>query len=625
MRFEYKPYVDQSVGTIAELMLRSGQLQADQLQRAAQIAANAQREAGGAEANAQWQRGQIVGQSIGDITRALGSIPGAIQDAKRTKLAEQEIGLRMDKAQREADLFKQQQNDEYLIDRAASPHAQGGGPNDAEYAPPPAAPGPPVVPTPTPGLSPQTLPGSLGAMVAGPGGVPSAGPPSPAPPPVAPPPQPAPHNPNVQVAPTRDQVLEALPWRLQQKVASQFAAADKNKTELLTMQEALAEKHREALGGLGVSVAEHNYDQMAFNMAVDAAEAQGTITPEQKQDYKARGADEGQRRIITDQVIDASKTGRDWRKDNQPEYVMGSPGSTPVNKRTGALGQTIPKDPADYTLGDSRYSGATNQPIATNEVMRQHQAETAAASRLRAGNAAQTAADQKADAKLMMDGIEAGRLPPLLPGRASPQYIALSAEAERRGFNLAGAVTDWVATQAHIKTLNNGQQTRLRQAIGQLPELLDSVQALADKWDAGHYPALNTLALKAAQQGGSSEEAASLARQLETQIADVVSDLAVVYQGGNSPTDEALRLAKTALAGNWSRKTLTDMVALAKKNVKTRNNSINNVGVAGASDDNPYAPNAQPAAPPPGTPPTAPPGWKYVPKPGGGWTAVEAK
>jgi hypothetical protein len=35
---------------------------------------------------------------------------------------------------------------------------------------------------------------------------------------------------------------------------------------------------------------------------------------------------------------------------------------------------------------------------------------------------------------------------------------------------------------------------------------------------------------------------------------------------------------------------LHDMVALAKKNVTIRRNSINNTGVAGASAENPYAP-----------------------------------
>jgi hypothetical protein len=51
------------------------------------------------------------------------------------------------------------------------------------------------------------------------------------------------------------------------------------------------------------------------------------------------------------------------------------------------------------------------------------------------------------------------------------------------------------------------------------------------------------------------------------------------------------------LSADWDEKVLHDMVALAKKNVTIRQNSIRNTGVAGASEDNPYAPPAAPAAP----------------------------
>jgi hypothetical protein len=112
---------------------------------------------------------------------------------------------------------------------------------------------------------------------------------------------------------------------------------------------------------------------------------------------------------------------------------------------------------------------------------------------------------------------------------------------------------------------------RLNQAVNALPDLLDSVDTLAGQWKANaHLPILNRASLAAAKAGAYGKDAASLANQLETQIADVVGDLGTVYMGGNSPTDQALKLAGTALKSEWDQKVLHDMVGLAKKNVTIR-------------------------------------------------------
>lgn len=221
-----------------------------------------------------------------------------------------------------------------------------------------------------------------------------------------------------------------------------------------------------------------------------------------------------------------------------------------------------------------------------------------------AGGAAGT--DAASDVKEAVTGMKDGTLPPILPGRASKDYTALMAEAHRQGYDLAGAATDWMATQKHISSLNSTQQLRLNEAINQLPELLDSVDALASKWKGGRFPILNRANLALAKNGAYGEDVASVARQLDTQIADVTSDLAVAYMGGNSPTDHALSLAKTALSGDWSEKVLHDMVKLARGNVVIRRNSINNTGVAGASADNPYAPVPPPSAAPVAAPSAVP-------------------
>ncbi len=203
----------------------------------------------------------------------------------------------------------------------------------------------------------------------------------------------------------------------------------------------------------------------------------------------------------------------------------------------------------------------------------------------------------KADAEAIATAIANGEQPPVTTGLfrfAGPVRAALA----KQGFDLSRANLDWTATQKHISTLNNAQQTRLTQSINALPDLLDSVDSLASQWKGGKFPPLNRANLLAAKNGAYGQDVASVARQMDAQIADVTADLGNVYMGGNSPTDQALGLAGKSLSGDWSEKVLHDMVTLARKNVTIRRNSIVNSGVAGASANNPYAtPPAALAAP----------------------------
>jgi methyl-accepting chemotaxis protein len=137
--------------------------------------------------------------------------------------------------------------------------------------------------------------------------------------------------------------------------------------------------------------------------------------------------------------------------------------------------------------------------------------------------------------------MKAGTLPPQLPGRASKEYVAIMAEAKRQGFDLASAATDWTATQKHIATMNGAQQLRLNQSINALPDMLDSVDALASKWKGGKFPILNKANLALAKGGAYGSDVASIANQLDAQIADVTADLGNVYMGGNSPNRSRAR------------------------------------------------------------------------------------
>ncbi len=208
------------------------------------------------------------------------------------------------------------------------------------------------------------------------------------------------------------------------------------------------------------------------------------------------------------------------------------------------------------------------------------------------------------DVKETVAGMKDGTLPPMMPGRATKEYLATMAEAHRQGYDLQGAVTDWNATQKHIATMNGAQQLRLNQSINALPDMLDKVDALAAQWHGGRFPALNSANLALAKGGAYGSDVASIATQLDAQIADVTADLGNVYMGGNSPTDHALGLAGKSLSGTWDEKVLHDMTKLARGNVQIRGNSIKNTGVAGVGADNPYAPKVAPPPAPAATGPT---------------------
>jgi len=243
-------------------------------------------------------------------------------------------------------------------------------------------------------------------------------------------------------------------------------------------------------------------------------------------------------------------------------------------------------------------TGLTPQQAAQNELERQRIAKMG----LTQGT---TAADHKDNIVLTMDGIVSGRIPPELPSRGTNAYTELAAEAERRKFDLAKANQDWLATKKFLATLNGAQQTRLRQAVEFTDETVKGMTGLIDEWEGGKFPLLNKLDLMAARNGLYGQQAASIATRLTTQIADIQSELGTVYKGGNSSTDESLRLAAENLKANWSWQVMKDSVDQIQKNLQYRRNSMKSVGAAGVSEPNPYPTGRQEGAAPATGAPTA--------------------
>lgn len=179
------------------------------------------------------------------------------------------------------------------------------------------------------------------------------------------------------------------------------------------------------------------------------------------------------------------------------------------------------------------------------------------------------------DAGAIADAIEQGLQPPDMKGLyrfGGP----VRAELGRRGYDMTAANKDWLATQRTIATLNGPQQTRLRQAVNTAYESLDVIDQLNERLQKlvprTSVRLLNHAGLTALKNLPG--EAGVVARELDGQITDVVSELGNAYMGGNSPTDHALQLSAKNLDSNWSFDQLKAMTALARKNLGIRRNSI---------------------------------------------------
>jgi hypothetical protein len=195
------------------------------------------------------------------------------------------------------------------------------------------------------------------------------------------------------------------------------------------------------------------------------------------------------------------------------------------------------------------------------------------------------------DVRDIAQGIIGGQDPPDLTKYGYRDRTALAAEMKRQGFNLTKATEDWQATQKYLATLNGTQQVRLRQALGFTKDSLAQLEQIYDDWQkvgaTAGWKAFNKASLATAKQLPG--KAGSLATNLEAQIADLTSELGTVYKGGNSSTDESLKLAAQNLGGDWNEQTFKDALARVRESLRYRENSINS-GQAAGTTGNPYSP-----------------------------------
>lgn len=212
------------------------------------------------------------------------------------------------------------------------------------------------------------------------------------------------------------------------------------------------------------------------------------------------------------------------------------------------------------------------------------------------------------------DAIISGQQPPTLQGMYG-NTVHIRAALADKGYDLTKAQQDFNSTSRLLASMNGPQQLRLRQAVAFTKESLPQIEDLSKQWQAGQFPALNAANLELAKNGAFGQAAASLATRLDTQIKDMTSELGTVYKGGNSSTDESLKLAASNLNANWSAQTLMDSIKQIKQNLVYRENSFNLVQTAGFQDSQynpmtgPQPTDSAPAGVPDGVDPAD---WEYM-------------
>jgi hypothetical protein len=199
------------------------------------------------------------------------------------------------------------------------------------------------------------------------------------------------------------------------------------------------------------------------------------------------------------------------------------------------------------------------------------------------------------DAESILQQIKVGKQPPDSKGMYRA-WAKVRVAAAKDGYDLTTAEKDWNGITKHITTLNGAQQERLRQAItfadGTLPQLEKVYNDWKEQAGISGIKVLNKANMIAMKNLPG--KAGSAAQQLESLMADYTSELGTVYRGGNSSTDESLKLAAQNLSGDWNEETFNDALKRLKTSIGIRKASIYASMPVGVSENSPLLnPNGQ--------------------------------
>lgn len=198
---------------------------------------------------------------------------------------------------------------------------------------------------------------------------------------------------------------------------------------------------------------------------------------------------------------------------------------------------------------------------------------------------------QRSGVEKTVDGIVAGRQPPILTG-----LYGMSAQArgmlEDRGFNLAKAQQEWTAAQKQIQSLNGPQMTRYAGLATSVVNTIDEVKGLAQQMNLSGVPALNRAELAAYVQTQGNTPNGQLAARYLAAVNTLKEEFANLAQGGYAPTEAAWKLADQQINADYGVKELGASLDEVQRLINYRLQGIPNFQTMGPAGENRYRPAA---------------------------------
>ena len=200
---------------------------------------------------------------------------------------------------------------------------------------------------------------------------------------------------------------------------------------------------------------------------------------------------------------------------------------------------------------------------------------------VRAGSTAQQNYKDKLDnAKSIADAIENGeQLADFksLYGLAGP----VKAELSRRGVDVRKLQLQATAETKLAQTLQGPQQVRLRQSIDSVLQGLNELESINQEFDRFGIRIFNKAKITALVNGAGSKEQQDVAQRFVTQMIGLQDEFGNVIMSGNSPTDQALKLAGNIFKSDYNNTSVKASISQARRLLTMRRTAIENVGVSG--------------------------------------------
>lgn len=189
--------------------------------------------------------------------------------------------------------------------------------------------------------------------------------------------------------------------------------------------------------------------------------------------------------------------------------------------------------------------------------------------------------------KLVAQAIQNGDQPPVLTGLYR-NGMAVKAQLEKNGFNVANAQVEWTRAQKQIAALNGPQMTRFVGLASSVTNTIDEVNDLSSKMALGGIPALNRAELAAYVQADGNSENGQLATRYLTAVNTLKEEFANLAQGGYAPTESAWGLANQQINGNFGVKQLGASLNEVQRLVKYRVQAVPGLSTEGPGTPNRY-------------------------------------